>query len=64
MRVAVFVVIATALAGSCASAQALDPDFVHGRDYTFGRMEATRAVHDAEDTGTIRLVSYVYRPVK
>jgi hypothetical protein len=27
-------------------------------------MEATRAVDDAQDKGTIRLVTYVYRPVK
>ncbi|MFL6229404.1 MAG: alpha/beta hydrolase family protein [Pyrinomonadaceae bacterium] len=53
------VVTATAL-----SAQALEPDFVYGRDYTFERMAATRAVHDAEDKGTIRLVAYVYRPIK
>ncbi len=47
-----------------ASGQALDPEFIHGRDYIFERMEARRAVHDAEDKGTIRLVAYVYRPLK
>jgi pimeloyl-ACP methyl ester carboxylesterase len=46
------------------SAQAINPDFVYGRDYTFERMEAKRVVRDAEDRGTIRLVTYVYRPVK
>ena len=46
------------------SAQALNPEFIFGRDYTFERMEAKRAVHDAEDHGTIRLVTYVYRPLK
>jgi dienelactone hydrolase len=46
------------------SAQAINPEFVYGRDYTFERMEATRTVDDAEDKGTIRLVTYVYRPVK
>src|SRR3954469_22661801 len=50
--------------GAPAGAQALNPEFVYGRDYTFERMEATRVVKDAQDTGTIRLVSYVYRPVK
>ncbi len=49
---------------STAAAQALDPQFVYGRDYTFERMEATRIVHDAEDDGPIRLVSYVYRPLR
>src|SRR3954470_22718301 len=51
-------------ASPLAAAQALNPEFVYGRDYTFERLEATREVHDAQDTGTIRLVSYVYRPVK
>jgi pimeloyl-ACP methyl ester carboxylesterase len=42
----------------------LNQEWVYLRDYTFERMEATREVHDAEDNGTIRLVAYVYRPVK
>ena len=42
----------------------LNPEWVYLRDYTFERMEATRKVHDAEDKGRIRLVSYVYRPVR
>jgi pimeloyl-ACP methyl ester carboxylesterase len=42
----------------------LNPDWVYLRDYTFERMEAKRKVHDAEDNGTIRLVAYVYRPVR
>ena len=42
----------------------LNPEWVYLRDYTFERMEATREVHDAEDNGTIRLVAFVYRPVK
>jgi pimeloyl-ACP methyl ester carboxylesterase len=46
------------------AAQALSPDFVHGVDYSFERMEATRTVNDAEDRGSIRLVSLVYRPLK
>ena len=42
----------------------LNPDWVYLRDYTFERMEAKRKVHDAEDNGIIRLVAYVYRPLK
>ena len=42
----------------------LNPEWVYLRDYTFERMEATRKVHDAEDKGVLRLVTYVYRPVK
>ena len=42
----------------------LNPEWVYLRDYTFERMEAKREVHDAEENGTIRLVAYVYRPVK
>ena len=42
----------------------LNPEWVYLRDYTFERMEAKREVHDAEDNGIIRLVAYVYRPVK
>jgi pimeloyl-ACP methyl ester carboxylesterase len=63
MRIAMAIVVV--LAGATPSAaQAINPEFVHGRDYTFERMEASRPVRDAEDSGTIRLVSYVYRPVK
>ncbi len=57
------VVLAAAGAGQL-SAQAINPEFVFGRDYTFEQMEATRAVDDAQDKGTIRLVTYVWRPVK
>ena len=61
-------VLATALAllsiPHAARAQVSNPDFVHGRDYTFERMEATRPVNDAQDQGTLRLVTYVYRPLK
>jgi len=49
---------------ACAPAQGINPEFVYGRDYTFERMTAKRAVDDAEDKGTIRLVVYVYRPLK
>jgi pimeloyl-ACP methyl ester carboxylesterase len=42
----------------------VDAEFVYGRDYTFERIMATRKVHDAEDKGTIRLMTYVYRPLK
>ena len=36
---------------------------VYGVHYSFERMVAERAVDDAQDKGTIRLVSYVYRPL-
>ena len=42
----------------------LNPEWVYLRDYTFERMQATRKVHDAEDKGVIRLIAFVYRPVK
>ena len=45
-------------------AQAYTSDFVHGRDYVFDRLVATRKVHDADDNGTIRLVTYVWKPLK
>ena len=63
-RLAVAAVLLILGAGERASAQALRSDFVYGRDYTFDRVEATRPVDDAEDKGSIRLVTFVYRPVK
>ena len=47
-----------------ARAQGPAPDFVHDRDYVFERMEATRPVNDEQDQGTLRLVTFVYRPLK
>ena len=47
-----------------AAGQAINPEFVHGREYTCERMVAERVVNDAQDKGTIRLVTYVYRPLK
>ena len=64
LRLAIVSVLLVLGATGRASTQALRGEFVYGRDYTFERMEATRSVKDAEDTGTIRLVTYVYRPVK
>lgn len=57
------------LATACAvapsiRAQAVEAEVAYGRDYTFERQVAKRRVRDAEDRGTIRLVTYVYRPVK
>ena len=37
------------------------PDFIHGVDYSFERMVATR---QTADEGQIRLVSYIYRPLR
>lgn len=64
MRILISTALFVATAAAYVSGQALNPEFVHGRDYTFERMVATRAVRDAEDKGTIRLVAYVYRPLK
>lgn len=63
MRLALALLIVAA-ATTSAAAQALTPEFVHGVDYTFERMQATRAVDDAKDRGKIRLVTFVYRPVR
>jgi pimeloyl-ACP methyl ester carboxylesterase len=46
------------------SGQAINPEFVHGREYTFERMVVERVVNDRHDKGAIRLVVYVYRPLK
>ena len=56
--------IATGVEAQTPANAPLAPEWVYLRDYTFDRMEATREVHDAEDNGTIRLVAFVYRPVK
>ena len=64
MRISIKVILLVIASTTCASGQAINPEFVYGRDYTFERMVATRKVHDAEDKGTIRLVTYVYRPLK
>jgi hypothetical protein len=64
MRMFFGFVLLTLFATGNVCAQAVDSGFAWGRDYTFERMTATRAVNDAEDKGAIRLVAYVYRPVK
>lgn len=64
MRVFIVATLFIVLTAANVFGQAINPEFVHGRDYTFERMEARRKVRDAEDTGTIRLVTYVYRPLK
>jgi pimeloyl-ACP methyl ester carboxylesterase len=64
MRLVGAVLLCVLVTAAPASGQALDSEFVHGRDYAFERMAATRAVNDADDKGTIRLVTYVYRPLK
>lgn len=50
-------------AAGLVQAQTPAPTFVHGLDYTFERMLATRTVRDTADQGSITLVAYVYRPV-
>jgi len=64
LRLFLAVLVLAWTSAATASAQAVDSGFVFGRDYTFERLEATRAVDDAQDKATIRLVTYVYRPVK
>ena len=64
MRMLFGMMLLTLFAAGNVCAQAVDSGFAWGRDYTFERMTATRVVNDAEDKGTIRLVAYVYRPVK
>lgn len=60
MRVSAITALIFCVAASDAWAQT---EMVWGRDYTFERMTATRVVHDAHDSGTIKLVTYVYRPL-
>jgi pimeloyl-ACP methyl ester carboxylesterase len=64
MRILIKVVLFVIAGATCASGQVVDAEFVYGRDYTFERMVAIRKVNDAEDQGTIRLMTYVYRPLK
>ena len=64
MRILIKVVLFVIASTTCALGQAINPEFVYGVDYKFESMVATRKVHDAEDKGTIRLVTYVYRPLK
>src|SRR4051812_19217380 len=61
---ALVVAIIVCLGPVAAFSQAVDPGFAFGRDYTFERMTATRRVNDNDDKGTLRLVSYVYRPAR
>ncbi len=63
MRILIFIVLLLSTAVA-AHGQALDADFIYGRDYTFDRTVARRTVHDADDNGTIKLVTYIYRPLK
>lgn len=64
LAIALLFVIASVTEAQAPANAPLNPDWVYLRDYTFERMEATRKVNDAEDKGTIRLVAYVYRPVR
>ena len=64
IAIALLLVIACSTQAQTPANAPLNPEWVYLRDYTFERMEATRKVDDAEDKGTIRLVAYVYRPVR
>jgi hypothetical protein len=57
MRIPTKLALLVLLVPTGASAQAIDPPFVFGRDYTFEKMVATREVSDAEDKGTIQLAT-------
>ena len=70
-RPAVRLSLTLLLCGICAiaivarmDAQALSPEFLYQRDYSFERLTATRVVHDANDDGPIQLSTYVWRPLK
>ena len=60
MRVFIAVVLFVVAGVAPASGQAINPEFVHRREYTFERMEARRSRADARRTDD-RLVTYVYR---
>ena len=64
MRSLTAIAIAIVITINDAQAQAINPEFVYLRDYLFEKTYATRQVDDADDKGTIRLVSYIWRPVK
>jgi dienelactone hydrolase len=64
MRSHLLVLLALTATATPAPAQPAGPDLIYKRDYTFERLEATRAVDDAYDKGTIRLVTQVWRPLK
>jgi hypothetical protein len=57
----ILILVATA---TSTHAQAIASQFAWNRDYTFGRLEATREVHDSADNGTVRLSVYVWKPIK
>ena len=61
MRISATTALILCLAASETGAQM---EMAWGRDYTFERMVATRVVRDARDSGRIRLVTYVYRPLR
>ena len=64
MRILIKVVLFVIASTTCVLGQTINPEVVYGVDYKFESMVATRKVHDAQDKGTIRLVTYVYRPLK
>lgn len=64
MRPLIAIAIAIVITIHDAQAQAINPEFVYLRDYLFEKTYATRHVDDADDKGAIRLVTYIWRPVK
>ena len=65
-RLGLWLLIIAAIAPlDSATADAAKPgSFRFGVDFTFERMYATRSVADQADIGEIRLVAFVYRPVR
>ncbi len=65
-RLGLWLLIIAAIAPlDSATADAAKPgSFRFGVDFTFERMYATRSVADDADVGEIRLVTFVYRPVR
>ncbi len=67
MRMVIAAVLVMLSSVHIARAQGPNPDFVHGRDYVFNRMEATRPVkHDrrAAATRARRVEWHLYRGVR
>jgi pimeloyl-ACP methyl ester carboxylesterase len=64
LRAPLLIIVLALGPATSALAQASGPELLWKRDYAFERLEATRVVKDADDNGTIRLVTQVWRPLK
>jgi pimeloyl-ACP methyl ester carboxylesterase len=63
-RLGCWLLLFSAIAPLATADPAKPGSFRFGVDFTFERMYATRSVADDADVGEIRLVAFVYRPVK